>query len=693
MAKKRKGRQQDGSQQPVKPTEDVNLLDDSMDDVSDEAEAKRSGTEVGQTENTGKLNADAGNIPKMQDPGDSDNEAEEDADAGNGERKDPRENAPSGDVPRKSGSGSGAGSKNSKDSAAEPPSTRNQGVGRVGADTAHTAGRGMGEGLKKAGQSAGKHAKNFGEGMMAGMSGGARGIGKAFAHAISGAGGAVVHTVSNVIGKVGSALGISKMASGFLVGTLTFGAVAGGAVALLNYQYEQFMLTQEYIVKDDCVEDVEAAVEVATPAGDEGQQMQDENAAKAWAVFKAMGFTDAQAAGAIGNMYGEGHLCPFAMESDYLTCPDEYWHIGPVKESYIADITAWTTNVVAPTYGGSLGPFYYTSRHGAAAGVGLFQFTGMHYDDLEDWAAGLGTTWYDEEKAFDVQMSFAIAPCANGGYKGIGASADWLRGWSSTPINDVDEATYAFCKNYEGISNCAEQKYTAAHKYYDMFKGTMGDEAYAASILEMAQATAGSAAGSAVEEEADECGIEVKEYDNGDLARAAVAYAYKTKGEGKGNDGTELYQTLHRLIFPGDPYFQSCDRGVATAVRWAGADDSFPAGDTGYQLSYLNNNSDKWESLGPSVNMQDAGELQPGDICVCDGHIVMYVGNEIIKEKFPDVDSSSDFVSASLNTRSPGCGHDNFHVDTRPYMTFRLKQYETNSQYVDIVEGQNLNDR
>src|SRR5699024_10442634 len=116
--------------------------------------------------------------------------------------------------------------------------------------------------------------------------------------------------------------------------------------------------------------------------------------------------------------------------------------------------------------GGSLGPFYYTSRHGAAAGVGLFQFTGMHYDDLEDWAAGLGTTWYDEEKAFDVQMSFAIAPCANGGYKGIGASADWLRGWSSTPINDVDEATYAFCKNYEGISNCAEQKYTAAHKYY-----------------------------------------------------------------------------------------------------------------------------------------------------------------------------------------------------------------------------------
>src|SRR5699024_8471636 len=117
------------------------------------------------------------------------------------------------------------------------------------------------------------------------------------------------------------------------------------------------------------------------------------------------------------------------------------------------------------------------------------------------------------------------------------------------------------------------------------------------------------------------------------------------------------------------------------------------AGATGQQLTYLNEHSEKWESLGASVSLQDAGELQPGDICVCDGHIVMYVGNETVKEKFHNENSSSDFVSASLNELSPGCGHDDFNYDSRPYVTFRLKQYETNSQYTNIIDGQDLNDR
>lgn len=692
MERKKKKIPQNQNPKPVYPVNEIENTDDLANNVSDEAEVsdkKADKADVNpEKPDSGKMSKTSDMPEAKESDGDS---PEKDPDSGNGEGKDPG-------IPPDGVGKAGGTASSQRNPDVDSSSTVNRGVGKAGAGSAYTShgadagtGGGIRKGLKKAGHAAGNHAKSLGEGVLTGMVGGARGIGRAFANAVTGAGSTVGHAVSAVVGKVGSGLGISKVASGILVGTITVGAVAGGGIAFANYQYEQFMLKQEYVAKDDCEEDVAAAVEIATPAEGDDQAMMDANAAKAWSVFKAMGLTDAQAAGAIGNMVGESQLSPYTMESDFLTAPEEKWYMGPKKMSYVADIAAWTENVVFPTYNGGLNyAFYRTSRHGAAAGVGLFQFTGMHYDCVEDWAAGLGTTWYDEEKAFDVQLSFAIAPTANGGYKGIGASSDWLRNWGNTPINDVDEATYAFCKNYEGISNCSDAKYQGAHRYYDMFKGTMGDTDYAQSILEMAQATAGSAAGSAVNDEADECGVEVKEYDNGDLARAAVAYAYRTKDEGRGNDGTELYQAVHRAVFPGDPWFQSCDRGVATAVRWSGADDNFPAGPCSEIIAYCDSHPDKWEYVGVGSDIQNSGQLEPGDICVYSGHVFMYVSNEIIKEKYPDADPNFDFVSASLNERSPGCGHD--VADSR-YRVYRLKQYETNSQYVDVVAGQNLNDR
>lgn len=55
---------------------------------------------------------------------------------------------------------------------------------------------------------------------------------------------------------------------------------------------------------------------------------------------------------------------------------------------------------------------------------------------------------------------------------------------------------------------------------------------------------------------------------------------------------TEYYYYAHLIAFPketgrGNPgYFSSCDRGTGTAVRIAGADDKFPAGNPKYQLSH-----------------------------------------------------------------------------------------------------------
>jgi len=158
------------------------------------------------------------------------------------------------------------------------------------------------------------------------------------------------------------------------------------------------------------------------------------------------------------------------------------------------------------------------------------------------------------------------------------------------------------------------------------------------------------------------------------ISSAAVAIAWETKGMGEGNDGTKTYRNVKDAIFPNDQYYQSCDRGVATAVRWSGADDNFPVGDTRVQDNYLSNSS-LWTFVGKYD--QNYGKLSPGDIVITTpsrrisnknhGHIVLYVGNESIRNRYPN--SKGEFVSASYGSRSPGCGdkksdylNDNYHI-------------------------------
>lgn len=653
--------------------------DSGYNDASDESDARRKGSDA----NRSNADKQAGNASNAENPN-----------AGmNGDVSDGDNDVPSGE----NGVGKHPGMENDSGNGSNvhnPLSNANKGVSPVG-DPMSGNPTGSGSPVNGAGKAIGKSLKGFGNGVKTAIGGGAIGIGNSILHGASGVGQGVTRAATKVATVVGNTLGIPRMVAGLLVGTLMAGTLAGGGMMIANYQYEQHMMTQEMIVEDDCAENVDAALATTpTVTGDDDAMMR-ENAAKAWAVLKALGLTDEQAAGAVGNMQGEGGLSPYTMECDFITAPNEKWTIGPKKQGFIADLNSWTLNWVFPYYHISLNyAFYGTSRHGFVAGVGLCGFTGCNYDDLEDWAAGLGTTWYDEEKAFDVQMSFIIAPSANGGYGGPGGASDWLREWgnNTSGCGSPSAAADVFCRKFEGIA-CADQKKQYAEHWFTEFKGTMGDTAYANSILQMASVTMAGSAGNAANDEAEDCGLEETKFDNSDLARAAVAYAYKTKDEGRGNDGTELYRKLHEIIFPGDPYFQSCDRGVATAVRWSDADDNFPAGPCTSILSHCNSDTDHWEYVGKGVQVQDAGELQPGDVCVCTGHVVIYVGHELIAEKFPDADPNADFVSASLNERSPGCGHEDFHYDTRDYYVFRLKHYDEPGMYKNVVEGQTLNDR
>ena len=493
-------------------------------------------------------------------------------------------------------------------------------------------------------------------------------------------GGTITHAVRVPVEKVAKGLGISNGIAGLLLALLV-GTVGGtGGMMFYNYQYEQRMMQQE-IVLDDCKTDVEEAGKSAGYFEGDVDAMQMETANKMWGVLKALGCNDNQAAGALGCWEAESGIDPTAVEHIY----DEPYSVeGMKKQAALADLGAYTMTLSAAQ---SNPTGYASQKYGHACGLGLAQFTGPAVDDLMDYAAGMDMDWWE----LDVNVCFAIAPVSQGGFGGGAGGADWLRTWIENPTgaSSPEEAAGTFCEKYEGYTGDLGPRPANARKWYEIFAGTMGDEEYGQSILEMANTTRAGSASKAAKDASEECAeAEEEEPDNGDLARAAVAYAYENKDLGRGNNGTELYQAVHEAVYPGDPYYMSCDRGVACAVRWSDADDNFPAGACPNLISYCQSHTDKWEFIGNGANVQGSGKLEAGDVCVCYGHVVIYVSNEIVQEKFPG--SSYDFVSASLNERSPGCGNESLGAD---YYVFRLRNYDNPGQYKDCVAGRNLRDR
>lgn len=513
------------------------------------------------------------------------------------------------------------------------------------------------------------------------------------------------------VSKVADATNLSvKTVSFLLVGTLCVGT-GTGAITFANYRANELLLRQED-TDDDCVEDLmnsQVAVD-GGPAGDmEGY------AAKAWAVAKAFGLSDEQAAGMLGNMETESGMDPTTIETIY----DEPFNIaGTRKQMAAADLCAFTRtelrqkyinsgwgirqhttsagctmsgaggspNILSSAYEGVDGHFF--------PGIGLFGFTGPEGNALVSYAASApGMEWWD----FDLQMAFIFD--TTGGYD----RASWVESWKGQAVSSPSAAAHDWNVNFEGNSGdfAGAERQERATAWFNKFKGTTGDAAYAQSILALANSIQGgsqSVSYAKAEAGCADAGEAISNADNSDLARAAVAYAYETTDQGRGNDGTELYQFVHDAVYPGDSYYQSCDRGVACAVRWSDTDDAFPAGATEGQDSYLANASGNWQMVGTFSGNLD--ELQPGDILVTTsarrgtshGHIVVYVSNEVVKEKYPS--SAASFVSASFGERSPGCEtYTSGKFAGEGYHIYRNTQKSQPGQYANITDGHTLNDR
>lgn len=179
---------------------------------------------------------------------------------------------------------------------------------------------------------------------------------------------------------------------------------------------------------------------------------------------------------------------------------------------------------------------------------------------------------------------------------------------------------------------------------------------------------------------------------NGSIADAAVSIASGDGEESKimfdmrGSESPHLndqrlavYKRVKMAIFGDDPYFASCDRTAATAIRWSGADDDFPIGPTALQYSYMSN-SPKWKDMGNWGSV----DLQPGDVLITrgDGHIKVYVGEEAAQKRFPG--TKSQMVQGSIDQYFPSLGYDVPGYDNRTFAVFRCVKPDNSDKYKNV---------
>lgn len=560
-----------------------------------------------------------------------------------------------------------------------------------------------------------------------------------------------VAKVSAVVGKTADYLHISKRATaGVLVTSLLLGG-AGAGLSVMSNGRQDFIARQEYY-EEPCIEEKDDTVSGTTLDVDI-DAMQMETANKIWGLCKALGQTDECAASLLGNMQCESGIDPTGLEGIYT----EHYNIdGPRKKVARTDLCAYTRTMFDTTYrnwakidkktgnhwyrtsrgcyyrektsgsGGTLSIGTYGSCDGHfGPGLGLVQNTGGRCAKLLSYANSANNyNWWDLE----LQCAFHIDTTGGDGrdrvaymwgedypYRSRG-NAGWSRTISDTQttknITDLWTACQ-FCEldmiGHKPKPMAENKRYKCAQKWYEIFKGTKGDQNFAKSVLALANTIQGGALAFEVAKQEESCEEAEPEYNNGDLARAAVAYAYKTAHVDRGSDyswgGTALYQFLHDNVFgaksKGWYKYKSCDISVATAVRWSDADDSYPHGNTSVQDPYMTKEA-KWEFIG-KFDQMSIDDLQPGDILITTrsrrikfkgmGHIVMYVSNEIVKEKYPD--SDGNFVSGSWGSRAPNVQTSTtgsaFKGDA--YWVYRLKSdladYGSN-KYSGIAEGKRL---
>lgn len=498
---------------------------------------------------------------------------------------------------------------------------------------------------------------------------------------VSGVAGGIAGFATAAVGAVAGALGIGTTAATVAVAASAFvSTITSIALAASVVMGIQSTGIRDTSMASDCA----TAVTKAEKGADIDQDAQLlANAKAVYSILKTYGLSDNQIAGVLGNYSTESSIDPTIIEGIY----GEHYDInGPKHQGALKDLDAYVRGPLSEKYRGATcsggpvaNPRGYTADDGKMyPGIGMGQYTAGNAKNLIETAKGANTDWY----TIDFQMAYTLAKGSPIGRKNFWADYKEQSG------GPAEMANY-FSQFWEGnTANAMENRRSSAESWAKQIGSWSADTTYANSVIEMAKNLGATATDNNVAKKKSSC-VKTINADNSSIATAAVSYAYETQDEGRGNDGTALYQRVHKAIFPGDPWFQSCDRGVATAVRWSGSDDDYPAGATGGQLAYLLS-SDKWTKVGTSGSVK-MEELKPGDVFCLNGHTFLYVGNDAVKKKYPN--SNGDSVSASFCERSPGVGVDASDIIVAnkgqdwigrgEYQIFRCTKPDKSAKYVN----------
>lgn len=474
--------------------------------------------------------------------------------------------------------------------------------------------------------------------------------------------------VSSTFG-VSSAAGTAAAATAAGLGAL---GTVGGGLAMINNQ------GQYDVAVTDCGTVISKAADAKAEAVNT-EAITLDNAKKVWSVFKAYGLSNEQIAGILGNWSVESGIDPSGFEGIYS---EHFQPTGPKHTDAYNNMNAWTESLFSQYAAQGLGinhAAYKGSDGNYYPGLGLGQWTGGNGEKLIAASKSVNKNWYD----LDFQLAYALATPSPTGIQ------DYWNKYKKES-GSASAMAMSFTHDWEGNAGMAyAERQAAAEHWLSQMASWTEDSAFSASVIFMSQNLGMVASDGAASSALQSC-TKAQNYDNSSAAAAAISYAYETEEESKGNNGTKLWQTVFQNIFPGDSNYMSCDRTVATALRWSGTDEEIPAGDCPALISYFSS-SDKWEKVDLSHNLEEK-DLKPGDIIIRSSHVIMYVGNELVKQKYPN--SNGNMVSGSLGERSPGVGsHIEYYLKggagESDYTVYRCVKPDNGTKYKDAGAGAN----
>lgn len=317
-------------------------------------------------------------------------------------------------------------------------------------------------------------------------------------------------------------------ASAAILSVATIGVAGAAIVASNNVRLDETVVAVANCDDEDVAASKAAETAEGTDTFNDAQQL--ENVKKIYSVLKEYGLSDAEIAGAVGNMQQESGINPKRIEA--MNSANESTFTKANKEGSTVENLFGSWDSFVARYGGGLNESGYLYEGQHWMGVGLIQWTGGSNYSLWKWAKANNMDMW----ALDTQLTALLTPES-------GPYADRLKVFvtkdNKTPesaavnfLNFVEYASGSFTPG-DGTHAKAEnrQKYAAA--WYVKIKEMQVDKDYAKSVLAKVTSSIKAASDgkvSSTQADADDCNDESVSYGGSGWQEKGGTYSSNTGG-------------------------------------------------------------------------------------------------------------------------------------------------------------------